>query len=474
MTQRSADHDVLADLVAGRWVPSTSPASLDVVDPTTEEVVGTVREGTPEDARRAVTAAVDAFDGWRETSPVERAGLLRAWHDRLSARAEELAALVRTELGAPAALAARVHVGLPLTTLLATAELLEGYDLTRRVGPSMVLAQPAGVVAAITPWNYPLHQATAKLAPALAAGCTVVLKPSERAPLAVHELVREAVAAGIPEGVLGLLHGDARTGGALAGDERLDLVSFTGSVAAGRSVASLAGAHGVRTVLELGGKSANVVLPDVSDATFRRAVRTGVGRCLLNSGQTCNAWSRLLVPAERYDDAVELAAVEALAHRPGERLGPMVDAAHRDRVLGYLARAVAAGASVATGGLEPPAGFARGFWVRPTVLADVDPSSEVAQEEVFGPVLVVLPYADEDDALALAEATPYGLAAGVWSDDLDHAVAFGRRLRVGQVDVNGASFNPLAPFGGFKASGYGRELGGAGLEEYLVPQSVQL
>src|SRR6478735_11201952 len=383
---------------------------IEVVDPVTERVIGTVPDGTPADAEAAVTAAVAAFPGWSRTSPGERATLLRAWHARLTARADELAAVVTAELGAPAAIASRVHVGLPLTTLAYNADLLDTYVFEETVGPSLIAKVPVGVVVAVTPWNYPLHQVMAKVAPALAAGCTVVLKPSELAPLAVRELVAEAHAAGIPDGVLAVIDGAGPVvGSALVADPRVDLVSFTGSVAAGRDVAARAGAVGTRVVLELGGKSANIVLPDVSDALLGRAVRTGVTRCLLNSGQTCNAWSRLLVPHERYDDAVAIAATEAAAHAPGERIGPLVSADQRDRVRGFLARAVAAGALIATGGLEPPDGRDTGYWVRPTVLADVDPSWEVAQEEVFGPVLVVLPYDDEEHAAALAEDTGFGL-----------------------------------------------------------------
>jgi aldehyde dehydrogenase (NAD+) len=467
--------EIAGPLIDGAVRASTSGDRIEVVDPTTEELLGRVPRGTSDDAAAAVAAASEAFPRWSSTSVTERASVLRAWHGRLTARSDELATVVSAELGAPASLARRVHVGLPLGTLAQVADTLETYDFDEQAGPSLVVQQPAGVVAAISPWNYPLHQAMAKVAPALAAGCTVVLKPSELAPFAVHEAMLEAVAAGLPAGVLNLVHGTgADVGRPLASDPRLDLVSFTGSVEAGRDVAGRAGATGTRVVLELGGKSANVVLPDVSDDLFARAVRTGVARCLLNAGQTCNAWSRLLVPRARYDEAVAIAATEAATYVPGERLGPMVSAAHRERVLGFITRAVAAGARIATGGIDPPAGIDRGFWVRPTVLADVSRDAEIAREEVFGPVLVVLPYDDEDDAFALAEDTPYGLAAGVWSDDLDHALAFARRLRVGQVDVNGARFNPVAPFGGFKASGFGRELGQAGFEEYLAPQSIQL
>jgi aldehyde dehydrogenase (NAD+) len=467
--------EIAGSLIDGAVRLSAAPERVDVVDPTTEAVLGQVPRGAAADASAAITAAAAAFESWRSTPVTERASLLRAWHGRLVARADELAELVHAELGAPVALARRVHLGLPLGTLADVADTLETYDLEEQVGPSLVVQQPAGVAAAISPWNYPLHQAMAKVAPALAAGCTVVLKPSELAPFAVHEAMLEAMAAGLPAGVLNVVHGTgADVGSPLASDPRLDLVSFTGSVEAGRDVAGRAGAAGTRVLLELGGKSANIVLPDVSDELFARAVRTGVARCLLNAGQTCNAWSRLLVPRARYDEALALAATEAATYVPGERLGPMVSAAHRERVLGFITRAVAAGARIATGGIEPPAGLDRGFWVRPTVLAEVPRDAEIAREEVFGPVLVVLPYDGEEDAFALAEDTAYGLAAGVWADDLDQALAFARRLRVGQVDVNGARFNPVAPFGGFKASGFGRELGQAGFAEYLAPQSIQL
>jgi aldehyde dehydrogenase (NAD+) len=462
-------------LVDGRWVSSASASTTDVVDPVTEAVLGTVPAGDPADAAAAVTAAAEAFPAWSRTTPAERAALLRAWHAALEARSAALVDLVRSELGTPLPVARRVQVALPLSTLRSCADLAESYVFEEQAGPSLVVRQPAGVVAAITPWNYPLHQAMAKVAAALAAGCTVVLKPSELAPLTVQAAIEAAVEAGVPAGVLGLVHGAGPVvGEALAGDPRVDLVSFTGSVPGGRRVAEVAARNGTRTVLELGGKSPSVVLPDVSDDLFERAVRETVARCLLNSGQTCTAWTRLLVPRPRYEEAVEQAARAAAAFTPGDRYGPLVTAAARERVLAHVTNAVAAGARIAVGGLDRPEGHERGHWVRPTVLADVDPSWPIAQEEVFGPVLVVLPYDDEDHALALAEGTPYGLAGGVWCDDVDHAVSFARRLRAGQVDVNGARFNPLAPFGGFKSSGHGRELGVHGLEEFLVPQSVQL
>ncbi len=327
--------------------------------------------------------------------------------------------------------------------------------------------EPIGVVGAITPWNYPLHQIVAKVAPALAAGCTVVLKPAEDTPL-VAQLFAEAVhEAGVPAGVFNLVTGLGPVAGqALAEHPDVDLVSFTGSTAVGRQIGAIAGAAVKKVALELGGKSANVILPS---ADLARAVNVGVANVMSNSGQTCSAWTRMLVHRAQYDEAVELAATAAAKY--ADRIGPVVSAKQQTRVRGYIEKGVAEGARLVAGGPEAPR--EQGYWVSPTVFADVTPDMTIAQEEIFGPVLSILRYEDEEDALRIANGTVYGLAGAVWAAEEAEAVAFARRMETGQVDINGGRFNPLAPFGGYKQSGVGRELGTHGLAEYLQTKSLQ-
>lgn len=358
---------------------------------------------------------------------------------------------------------------MPVVVCGSYAELAASYPFEERVGNSTVLHEPVGVVGAITPWNYPLHQIVAKVAPALAAGCTVVLKPAENTPL-VAQLFAECVdAAGIPAGVFNLVTGLGPVAGqALAEHPGVDLVSFTGSTAVGKKIGAIAGAAVKRVALELGGKSANVILPG---ADLAKAVAVGVANVMANSGQTCSAWTRMLVHTDRYAEAVELAATAAAKYVPGERIGPLVSARQRDRVRGYIEQGVAEGAKIVAGGPQPP--LEAGYYVTPTVFAEVTPEMTIAQEEIFGPVLSLLRYEDEEDAARIANGTVYGLAGAVWAGDEETAVAFARRLDAGQVDINGGGFNPLAPFGGYKQSGVGRELGRHGLTEYLQTKSLQ-
>ncbi|WP_327009407.1 aldehyde dehydrogenase family protein [Dactylosporangium sp. NBC_01737] len=449
--------------------------SIDVYNPATEEVIGSVPETT--DVDPAVAAARAALGPWSALSPARRATHLAALRDLLAVHADELAALITAEMGAPLAIARKVQVGLPIAVLSSMVDLLGGLSggADERIGNSLIVRDPVGVVAAITPWNYPLHQTVAKLAPALAAGNTVVHKPSEVAPLSALRLLDLVREAGLPEGVYNLVtgYGDP-TGAALAGHPGVDLVSFTGSTGAGRTVAALAARNLTRVSLELGGKSANVVLPD---ADLAAAVKVGVGNCYLNSGQTCTAWTRLLVHESQHDEVVALAAAAASRYTVGDptdpatRLGPLASAAQRDRVLSYVERGLADGAKLAHGNASVPG---VGYYVAPVVFADVDPASAIAQEEIFGPVLSIIRYRDEDDAVRIANGTPYGLAGSVWSGSQEHALAVARRMRTGQVDVNGGSFNPLAPFGGIGDSGYGRELGVHGYEEFTSVKAIQL
>ncbi|MEH1101405.1 aldehyde dehydrogenase family protein [Micromonospora sp. CPCC 205561] len=459
----------------GEWV-AASGETLAVRNPATEEVVASVPAGTAADVDRAVAAARAAFPGWAATAPAERAARLDRLHAALTARADEIARTVATELGTPLKVAARVHAGLPLTVLGSYVELAARPPADETVGNSLVVREPVGVVGAITPWNYPLHQVVAKLAPALAAGCTVVLKPSELTPLTAYLLFDAIHEAGFPPGVVNLVPGTGSVvGEAVAAHPDVDMVSFTGSTATGRRVSHLAADRIARVALELGGKSANVVLDDADLAT---AVKVGVGNAFLNSGQTCTAWTRLLVHRDRYDEALDLAARAAEGYRPGDpfdpatRLGPLVSAAQRERVRDHVARGLADGGRLVAGGPDAPLPE-RGFFVAPTVIADVDPDSALAQEEVFGPVLAVIGFDDEDEAVAIANNSRYGLAGAVWSADGERALRVARRMRTGAVDINGAPFNPLAPFGGYKQSGLGRELGRHGLEEFLQVKAIQ-
>ncbi|WP_405800430.1 aldehyde dehydrogenase family protein [Streptomyces sp. NBC_01506] len=461
--------------IGGRWRPAAGPDTIAVVNPATELVIAQVPAGTAEDIDAAVRAARAAFPGWAATAPAERAARLAALRDAMAARKDEIAETVTAELGAPLKLSKAVHASVPVFVAGSYAELAASYAFEERIGNSTVLMEPVGVVGAITPWNYPLHQIVAKVAPALAAGCTVVVKPAEDTPLTARIFAEAVHEAGLPAGVVNVVTGiGAVAGQALAAHEDVDLVSFTGSTAVGRLIGATAGAAVKRVALELGGKSANVILPS---ADLAKAVKAGVANVMTNSGQTCSAWTRMLVHTDHYDAAVEAAGAAVASYRVGDpydelcRVGPVVNAAQRDRVRGFIERGVAEGARLVVGGAQPP--YGTGYFIAPTVFADVTPQMSIAQEEIFGPVLSILRYEDEDDALRIANGTVYGLAGAVWAGDEDEAVAFARRMDTGQVDINGGRFNPLAPFGGYKQSGVGRELGPHGLAEYLQTKSLQ-
>jgi aldehyde dehydrogenase (NAD+) len=471
---RPAVRDTL--YVDGAWVKPEGSATLEVVEAGTEQPLATIPDGTPADARRAVAAARAAFEGWAATPVAERQRLLNAIADGLEARAEEIAATVTAEVGMPLKLSRVIQAGLPIASFRGAAQLLDEVALEEQVDSVLIVREPVGVVGAITPWNYPLHQVACKVAPALAAGCTVVLKPSEVAPLSAFILAEVIDAVGLPAGVFNLVTGTGPVvGEAIASDPDVDMVSFTGSTRAGKRVSELASASVKRVALELGGKSPYVIL---DDADLAQAVPNGVAKAFLNSGQTCSALTRMLVPRERLAEAEQIAAQAAESFAPadpfGERsgIGPLVSDVQRERVRAYIRQGIEEGARLVTGGAEPPEDLPQGFYVRPTVFSDVTPEMTIAREEIFGPVLVLIPYDGEDDAVRIANDTIYGLAAGVWSGDAARAERVARRLRAGQVEVNGGRFDLRAPFGGFKQSGNGRENGRYGLEEYLEAKAL--
>jgi betaine-aldehyde dehydrogenase len=461
----------------GEWVPSTGHAWHPVHDCGTTDELGRIRSAGAADVDNAVRAAQAAQAAWAACPPAGRARALLDLHERLAERGDELTAVIAAEVGTAVAIADAIQVASALRALRQMAEDLMNETFEEEIGNTTVVHEPVGVVAAITPWNYPLFQAMNKVAAALAAGCTVVHKPSELAPLSAFILAEAVAAADLPAGVYNLLPGDGPTVGAmLAGHPAVQMTSFTGSTATGRHIYTLGAATIKRVALELGGKSASIVL---DDADLDVAVRSSVNRAFLNSGQTCDAWTRLLVPRHRLDDVLDVAV--AAAGRlsvgdqfdPATRLGPLVSARQKRRVLGYVDGALRDGATAVIGGTETPSGLDRGHFVRPTILTGVRPEMAVAQEEVFGPVLAVLTYDDEDEAIRIANGTAYGLSGAVWSGDADRAMRVARRLVVGQVVVNGGRFNPLAPFGGVKQSGIGREMGRYGLREFLEPKALQ-
>jgi aldehyde dehydrogenase (NAD+) len=464
--------------IGGQWVEPAGGGTIDVVDSTTEEVMGSVPEGTPEDVDRAVAAAREAFETWSQASLGERGDACRAIGAALAARSDELSALMSLEVGMPRPLCERIQAGLPPVTFMSMPDVLEQVAWEEQVGNSLVVREPVGVVGGITPWNYPLHQIAAKVGPALAAGCTIVIKPSEVAPLNAFVLAEVMEEVGLPAGVFNLVTGYGPVvGEALAAHLDVDMVSFTGSVRAGRRVSELASATVKRVALELGGKSPNVIL---DDADLQAAVADGIGKCYLNSGQTCSALTRMLVPRDKLPVAEQIAAAAVEKVKVGDpfekgtTLGPLVSDVQRERVRGYIQKGREEGAKLVAGGEDPPEGVEKGYFVRPTVFSEVTSDMTIAQEEIFGPVLVLMPYDDEEDAVRIANSTVYGLAGGVWSADSERAQRVARRLRTGQVEVNGAAFNPIAPFGGYKQSGHGREYGRHGVEEFLETKAIQL
>ena len=464
--------------IGGRWTQPCSQEVIGVDNPATEQVIGRVPAGNAADVDLAVAAATEAGEGWAALDPVDRAATCTAIANGLQDRAQEIAATISAELGSPITQSMLIQAALPTVTFASMEHLIEHIPWQQTIGNSLVLREPVGTVAAITPWNYPLHQVAAKVAPAITAGCTVVVKPSEVTPLSAYILAEVLDEAGVPDGVFNLVTGTGPVvGEAMAGHPGIDLVSFTGSTRAGSRVSEIASSSVKPVTLELGGKSANVIL---DDADLETAVVDGIEKCFINGGQTCSALTRMIVPRASLPmvEAIATAAVEQTkVGDPGDRetdIGPMVSAVQRDRVRAFVQQGIDEGARLLCGGTGAPEGLDTGYFVEATVFSDVTPEMTIAQEEIFGPVLAIMAAEDEDDAIRLANSTRYGLAGGVWSGDEERAKRVARRLRTGQVEINGAAFNPLAPFGGRGMSGHGRELGPYGIEHFLALKSLQL
>jgi aldehyde dehydrogenase (NAD+) len=462
--------------INGAWVDPIEPKELKVINPATEEVAGVISMGSSKDVDRAVMAARRAFDSYSRSTPAERLALLERMLAAYKAHYDEIAQAISIEMGAPITLSKTSQTGIGVGHISAMIDVLKNFKFEEMRGTVRLIQEPVGVCALITPWNWPMNQVAAKVVPALAAGCTMVLKPSEYSPFSAIIWAKVMHEAGVPAGVFNLINGDGNGVGApLSSHREVDMVSFTGSTRAGSEVARNAAASVKRVHQELGGKSPNVLL---DDADFERAVTKSVLHVFQNSGQSCNAPTRMLVPAAK------LAEVEAIAKRVTEsvitgdpasektNLGPLVSKVQFDRVEGYIARGIAEGAKVVIGGSGRPDGLSKGYFVKPTIFSNVRNDMTIAREEIFGPVLCILPYDSEEQAVQIANDTPYGLAAYVWSKDNLHARRIGAQIRAGQVTLNGASGNMNTPFGGFKMSGNGREWGEFGLRDFLEVKAV--
>ncbi|MBC7763525.1 MAG: aldehyde dehydrogenase family protein [Candidatus Saccharibacteria bacterium] len=456
--------------VDGNWVRPVGTGWADVVDPATREIIGRVPRCTEADVDTAVTAAKLAFPSWSESSADERIKIFERLIQLVRENAEELAHLVSIEMGAPYEFALSEHVGTPIAMIVNVVEILAANTAEELIGNSLIVREPIGVVAAITPWNYPLYQLVAKAIPAIAAGCTVVVKPPELAPLSTFRFTQLVAEAGLPSGVFNMVPGQGSiVGEALSSHRDVDMVSFTGSTRAGSRVAAVAAQTIKRVALELGGKSASVIL---AGADLSRAVQNTVDNCMANTGQSCSAWTRLIVPRDNLAEVEQLAATAA-SHLDGT-LGPVVSREQYENVQQYIQVGLDEKARLVIGGLGNPGGGHETNNPRVTIFSDVTPEMRIAQEEIFGPVLVIQIYDTADEAARIANGTPYGLHGAVWAATDEEGIAFARRLKTGQVDVNGGDFNVAAPFGGYKQSGVGRELGRIGLEEFFETKAIQL
>ena len=463
--------------INGEWVKASSSETLTVTTSGTGEAYATIPVGTVEEANAAVDAAAAAFTAWANTSPKERGEFLSRIAEKLGERGDDIALTIANEVGMPLMLAKGIQAGLPTMTFADNAQRAIDFAWEEEVGNSTFVREPVGVVAAITPWNYPLHQIANKVAAALAVGCTVVLKPSEVAPINAFILADIINEVGLPKGVFNLITGlGPVVGEAIVAHPKTDMVSFTGSTRAGKRVMEIASQMVKRVSLELGGKSANIIL---EGADFNNAVSDGVFKAYLNSGQTCSALTRMVVPRSRLAEVEDIATAAAANLTPADpitgasMLGPLVSAAQQQRVRDYINKGIDEGARLIAGGTELPDDLQKGYYVMPTIFSDVRNSMTIAQEEIFGPVLSIIPYDTEEEAVAIANDSLYGLAGGVWAESDEKAFEVARKIRTGQVEINGGNFNIVAPFGGYKQSGIGRELGQFGFEEFLEVKAIQ-
>jgi aldehyde dehydrogenase (NAD+) len=464
--------------INGQWVAPHGKGLIAVVDPSTEGIYAQIPEGAPEDATAAVLAARAAFDQWSALTGAQRGEYLEKIAAGLKARSVDLSNAIASEVGMPLKMAGMVQVAGPVWNWGNYAKIAKEFQFETKLGHSLIVREAIGVVSAITPWNFPLNQITLKVAAAMAAGCTVVLKPSEVAPINAFILAEVIHEAGLPAGVFNLVTGYGPVvGEVLASHPEVDMVSFTGSTGAGKRVAELAAKTVKKVALELGGKSAAVIL---EDADLKSSVKSTVANCFLNSGQTCSATTRMLVPRAKLEEALgyakEFAQTYTLGPAMGEgvKLGPLVSEIQRSRVRHFIEKGQAEGTTLVTGGADAPSNLMTGFFVQPTVFSAKSSKDTVAQEEIFGPVLTVIPFDSETEAIAIANDSPYGLGGAVFAGTDEHAIAVAKKIRTGQININGGQWNPQAPFGGYKQSGVGRENGLYGMEEFLEYKSLQL
>ena len=462
--------------INGKWIEPAGRSTLDVINPATEKAFATISLGNGDDVDSAAKAAKSAFDSWSNSSIEERKEIISNIIGGLKSRSDEMATAISSEMGAPMGLSKTAQVGSGLGHFMNVLSILENFEFEEIRGTTKIVKEPAGVCGFITPWNWPLNQIACKVAPAIAAGCTMVLKPSEIAPISAYILTEIIAESGLPAGVFNLVNGDGLTvGAAISGHPDIDLVSFTGSTRAGREVAKAA-ADGIKRVTqELGGKSANIILDDVPD--FARAVSGGVAGCFGNSGQSCNAPTRMLVPQSRMEEAINAAKAAAAKSVVGDpsaestRMGPVVSEIQFNKIQTLIQKGIDEGADLIAGGPTRPEGIEEGYFVRPTIFANVSNDMTIAREEIFGPVLSIIGYQDDDDAVSIANDTDYGLS-GYVSGEPEHAQAIARKLRTGNVHINGAGPDFSAPFGGYKQSGNGREWGIEGFEEFLETKAM--
>lgn len=462
--------------INGKWIEPAGRSTLDVINPATEKAFATISLGNADDVDSAAKAAKSAFDSWSNSSIEERKEIISNIVGGLKSRSDEMATAISSEMGAPMGLSKTAQVGSGLGHFMNVLSILENFEFEEIRGTTKIVKEPAGVCGFITPWNWPLNQIACKVAPAIAAGCTMVLKPSEIAPISAYILTEIIAESGLPAGVFNLVNGDGLTvGAAISGHPDIDLVSFTGSTRAGREVAKAA-ADGIKRVTqELGGKSANIILNDVPD--FARAVSGGVAGCFGNSGQSCNAPTRMLVPQSRMEEAINAAKAAAAKSVVGDpsaestRMGPVVSEIQFNKIQTLIQKGIDEGADLIAGGPARPEGLEEGYFVRPTIFANVSNDMTIAREEIFGPVLSIIGYKDDDDAVSIANDTDYGLS-GYVSGEPEHAQEIARKLRTGNVHINGAGPDFSAPFGGYKQSGNGREWGIEGFEEFLETKAM--